>query len=212
MENQINTEQKILDAAGRVFLKSGINGARMQEIADEAGINKALLHYYFRSKEKLFEAVFQLQFRRSMEPVIRILFSPDRDFTVENRIRTLVRTYYDILIDDPLLPLFIMHELSQNPSRLVSVVMESQENSGDLRLFERQIDDGIAQGRYHPVDPRHFIVSMLGMCVYPFAAKPLIQKWLQKDDAGYREFLLQRTDEVISSLFRILIKTEKDLP
>ncbi len=121
-KEDLQTDQIILEAARKVFQRSGLGGSRMQEIADEAGINKASLHYYYRSKEKLFQTVFRQDFQKFKIPLVSILRDPA--LTLEERIRSFVGSYIKTLSENPGLPLFIMQELSSNPDRLISLVEE----------------------------------------------------------------------------------------
>lgn len=212
-------EQKILNAARSVFQRSGLSGARMQQIADEAGINKAALHYYFRSKEKLFQSVFQEDFERFMIPLSSILFR-DTELTVEERITTFVKAFIRTLIENPHLPLFVIHEISRSPDRLLMLVdgrTDATPGEGDDQdvqsrnkqytdVFIRQIREGIEEGKYNEVVPEQYIISLVGMCVYPFIARPIIRHWLNQDDEQYRAFLEERQEEVIDYAFRILMK------
>src|SRR5215208_647552 len=109
-----HTEQRILDAAHRVFIRRGTTGARMQEIADEAGVNKALLHYYFRSKSRLADAVFQ---RIAMGIFARLGEAAASDAELEDKVRRIVGIYLDQLSKTPYVPGYILSELNQHPDR-----------------------------------------------------------------------------------------------
>jgi len=190
-EPEKNTEQQILNAAKTVFLKKGFDGARMQEIADEAGMNKALLHYYFRSKDKLFDAIFQEAFQQFLPRVSEIMTS-DKPFF--EKIWAFVESYIDMLLENPHLPMFILNELYRHPERLVNIVRGF---GIQPELFALQMKKEIEAGNIHPVDPRHFMVTMLGLCIFPFAARPMIQRVLFENNAEeYQKFLLQRKTEV----------------
>ena len=242
-KKDLQSEQLILKAARRVFQRSGYGGARMQEIADEAHISKASLHYYYRSKDKLFHTVFREDIRLFLIPLIGILRDPS--LSLESRIRTFVGSYMNTLLENPGLPLFIMQELSSNPQRLISLVEEtvpgvegrpvdgytgsdasvggvSNRESSDstskeanvdeiplLAAFIRQIEDGMASGRCHKVDPEQFILSMISMCVFPFIGRPLIKVLLKKDEQQYRDFLVRREEEILLYLLRILYTNDK---
>src|SRR5947207_7063972 len=108
-----DTEQRILDAAHRVFLRRGSAGARTQEIADEAGVNKALLHYYFRTKERLAAAVFARAASKLLPPVITTLASND---DLEMKVQRVVAIELDVLLQHPYLPGYIIAELTHNPA------------------------------------------------------------------------------------------------
>ena len=116
-----STEDKILEAAKNVFVAKGMEGARMQEIADEAGINKALLHYYFRSKEKLFEAIFSKIIQFAFPEITRIAQSNEPFIS---KIEQVVDAYIDLLIKHPFIPGFIMKELNRDPSGLFKLVVK----------------------------------------------------------------------------------------
>ena len=231
-KEDLQTDQIILDAARRVFQRSGLGGARMQEIANEAEISKASLHYYYRSKDKLFQNVFQQDFQKFMIPLVGILRDPA--LTLEQRIRTFVGSYIQTLLDNPGMPLFIMQELSSNPDRLISLAeeklfgstegMEKKTNrladmSGEglsgqtemnkahiLETFTRQIRDGMERGNLNRVDPEQFILSLISMCVFPFVGRPMVRMVFKKDEQEYVNFLRAREKEILEYLFRILYK------
>jgi len=179
-----DTEALILEASRKVFLEYGFDGATMQQIADEAGINKALLHYYFRSKDRLFEAVFFEAFSRMMPNILKIFIS-DVDFF--EKIRGLVNTYISTLQNYPQIPQFILHELHRNPSR----ILELMKATGiDPEVVLNIILGEMKKGTIKEMDPRQFIVNMLAMCIFPFAARPLLQGFVFKNDAkAFDEFL-----------------------
>ena len=118
-EHEMNTEQKILDAAKEVFQQKGMTGARMQEIADKAGINKALLHYYYRTKDKLFEKVFELAFSLFIPKVKEMMIS---DKPVFEKIEFFVENYLNLLQKHPYIPGFVISELNRNPEILVKII------------------------------------------------------------------------------------------
>jgi TetR/AcrR family transcriptional regulator len=190
-EPEINTEQQILNAAKTIFLRKGFDGARMQEIADEAGMNKALLHYYFRSKDKLFDAIFRDAFQQFLPRVSEIMISEKPFF---EKVWSFVESYIDMLMENPHLPIFILNELYRNPERLVNIIKGF---GVQPEIFAEQIKKEVESGNINPVDPRHFIVNMIGLCVFPFAGKPLIQGILfGNNPEEYQKFLLQRKTEV----------------
>ena len=186
-EQKDKTEDKILDAAHEVFLRKGMEGARMQEIADEAGINKALLHYYFRSKSKLFEAIFGKVLRRAF---------PDlRDFLVSGRplhekIDVFVDTYIDLMMKNPYLPVFILQEINRDPKMLANVIRSNV-------MEPSSIFDALS-AEFHKAgvnvsDPRHLMVNIIALSVFPFAARPLLQQVMfGNNQQAYRQFLDER--------------------
>ncbi len=190
-ESEKTTEQIILEAAKKVFLTKGLSGARMQEIADEARINKALLHYYFRSKDKLFDAIFEEAFRHFIPQVSGML---NHEMPLAEKIWTFVSSYSDMLLNHPHIPIFIMNELHRQPDRLIQLI----EGSGiQPELFLGQIAEEVRAGNIRPIDPRQLIVNMISLCVFPFAGRPIIQHILFRgDEAAYATFLQERKTEV----------------
>jgi len=187
----IDTETKILEAAKRVFIKKGMMGARMQEIADEAGINKALLHYYFRSKENLYEAVLK---NTLLGFVMQIgSYLADKK-TFKDKLETFIEGYMNVLFQNPFLPAFIIYEVNTNPELIIKM-MSAGKNA--LLYFEREIQTEIVEGRIKPVDVSHLIVNILSLCIFPVAAKPILERVLMNGDSlAYDTFLRQRKDEI----------------
>lgn len=186
-----NTEQVILEAARKVFIQKGFAGARMQEIADEAGINKALLHYYFRGKDQLFEAVFA-QAVASFLPVIRKVLEAEMPF--REKIVLFVETYIDILLANPHIPAFVIQEINTDPNRFVDKLKNFGINP-DILL--EQIKTEIESGQIRNINGEHFIVNLLGMCLFPFIAWPVVQRILRKSNEQYEIFLIERKNEIV---------------
>ncbi len=172
-EKDQNIEVRILNAARVVFMKKGYDGARMQEIADEAGINKSLLHYYFRNKEKLFTAIFEEAFHQFL-PRISGYFQAE--MPLFEKIEKISGLYITLLSQNPHIPMFILHEVQNNPDLIVDKL---QNQAGiDPQVINRQIQKEVKAGILKPVDFRQLMVSLISMCVFPFAAKPLLLKFL----------------------------------
>lgn len=199
------TEQAILEAARRVFVEKGFDGARMQEIADEAGINKALLHYYFRSKEKLFETVFLEAFVRVVPSVLIILNSDEPLF---KKIERFVNSYLDILMENPVIPGFILHELSHNQKRIGSLIRGTGLNP---QFFIAQIYREIEAGNIKNCDPRQLIINMLSMCIFPFVAKPILQAvFFRNSEEEYAQFIKERKTEVTKFIIASIRKQQEE--
>ena len=202
-----STEQRILDAAHAVFIRSGTAGARTQEIAKEAGVNSALLHYYFRSKERLAEAVFIRAAGQLLPAVIRILAS---DAALEDKVDQVVQTELLHLAKAPYLPGYILSELAHHPERagqLVSAVTGMVPAEIGMRVsavLGRQIDERVRAGRMHQIAPDQFIVNLLSMCVFPFAARPMLMALLGFDQTGFDRFIDRRRKELAPFFLRAL--------
>jgi AcrR family transcriptional regulator len=198
--NQVgkNTEEIILEAARTVFIQKGFSGARMQEIADEAGINKALLHYYFRSKDHLFEAVFA-QAIISFMPVIKLVLESELPLKV--KIIKFVETYIDILLANPHIPGFVIQELNNNPGRFVD---KFKALGIDPAIILKQVSEEVELRNIRAVKPEHFMVNLLALCIFPFVAKPIIKGVLKKDEEQYSVFLKERKEQIIEFVMNSL--------
>src|SRR5436305_526626 len=159
-----NAEERILDAAHRVFLRRGSAGARTQEIAGEAGVNKALLHYYFRSKERLAAAVFQRAATRLFPPVLATLAS---DEDLEVKIERVIEIELDVLLRHPYLPGYIIAELTHQPGRareLIGALTGVSLDDLTPRVFDvigRQIRARVKDGTMRPIAPDQFLLNLL---------------------------------------------------
>jgi TetR/AcrR family transcriptional regulator len=190
-EIPIDTEAKILAAAKYVFYNKGLDGARMQEIADEAGINKALLHYYFRTKEKLFLAIFADAFQNFFPKVQETLIL---DIPFTEKIRIFIDKYLDLLMENPYLPGFILSEINRNPEKIVSNFLGTWFKP---ELLFKQIQTEMDLGKIRPMDPRHLIISIVAMCVFPFIGKKFITYMLFENELKkFDSFIKKRKEEV----------------
>lgn len=193
------TEQKILDAAHRVFVRHGTAGARMQEIADEAGVNKALLHYYFRSKDRLAGAVFERVARGLFPPLIQILES---DLSIEEKVPRVVEHYLTTLADTPYLPGYILCELNHHPERMLRLMEAGARMPVEglaPRLFATlhgQIEERVRSGSMRPITAPQFALNLLSLCLFPFAARPLVKVAFGWDDEGFDTFIAERKREL----------------
>jgi TetR/AcrR family transcriptional regulator len=187
-KKDITTEEKILDAARKVFLKKGMAGARMQEIADEAGINKALLHYYFKNKEVLFDTIFR-QAAGKLFPKLNSIF--ESDLPLFDKIRSFIEIYIDAMAENPYLPMFVLSEISQNPEGFYKK-MKGELNFPKPVLFLQQIQKEVKKGTIKPVNPLQLLMNIIAGTIFPFMAKPLFQMHIGLDEWQFQEFIQQR--------------------
>lgn len=194
-----STEQKIFDAAHELFVQKGMDGAKMQEIADHAGINKALLHYYYRSKEKLYEAVARVIIGRAA-PVIGQLI--ESELPLEEKIRHFIDFYIGVISRNPFIPLFIISEINKHPERFFETILPKE--LPRPQVFMRQVEEEIAAGRIRHINPKHLIINIISLCVFPFIAKPMARFALGLNSAEMSLFLedrkVQVTEFVLASL------------
>ncbi len=192
MEKSNDTEVRILEAATAEFHEKGYHGARMQEIARRAELNQSLLHYYYRSKDRLFEAVFRRSVPLVMEPVLAILVG---DAPLLDKVEVFVETYIDQVRANPHLPGFIVDELRRNPERLREFV--GAQNRGVFQVVSLQIGEAVDAGTIRPIAPEQFIANLLALCAFPFVARPLVQTLVGMSDDAYDRFLQDRKTDVV---------------
>jgi AcrR family transcriptional regulator len=195
-EQEKNTEETIFNAAKDEFIEKGFDGTRMQEIAKRAGINKALLHYYYRTKEKLFDAIFEKVFKAFMPSVFEVMQS---DAPLFYKIEIFISSYLKLIYENPHIPSFILHELNRNPERLTGLfgsVMGMVRDRGFDSLSET-IRKEIKEGKIVPIEPEQLITNIIAMCIFPVIARPIVQGVMFKNDKDlYDKFLQTRAKEV----------------
>ncbi len=181
------TQKRILDAARQVFIRKGFAAARMQEIADEAEINKALLHYYFRSKDKLFDAIFTEIFSQLL-PIIITVFNSE--MPIYDKIRSFFELHISVLQSNPYIPNFILTEISANPERIKELLKASVIFT-EIK-FSNQLIAEIEKDVIRDVKLEQLIVNMLALSVFPFVAKPLIQGIFGYNEEQFLQFIEER--------------------
>ena len=186
-----STEEKILEAAQKVFVKKGMSGARMQDIANEAGINKAMLHYYFRSKEKLFEVVFTEAINRLVPRVTAILES---DSPLFSKIEDFCKEYITTVIANPYIPLFVIDEMNKQSDEFLNKIWRDQKSR--VSKFFLQVDEEVKNGTIKPIHPYQLLTNIISMTIFPFVAKPILHYMTDMDDQQYREFIESRKVEI----------------
>lgn len=203
-----DTEQKILDAATEVFLEKGHDGARMQEIADKAGINKALLHYYFRSKQKLFHKVFKKE-AQAMLASIFSNHSPADNFMVF--LEKFISGYLENISTRKNILRFILWELDKSPKEVAAWFFEVFEESGyPGNPIILRVEKAVKDKEIRAIDPKNFVLSLLGMCVFPFVAEPLLRHILPGFTTELPDFAKNRTEAIVDLIYSdIKIKKSK---
>ncbi len=186
-----DTEGQILAAAENVFQKKGMDGARMQEIADAAGINKAMLHYYYRSKQLLFEAVFTNAFSLLAPQLNKIL---NDDSAIEDKVKNFTNNYISFIIKHPYLPNFIIQELNRNPKFFEKI----QQNAAfpTLEKFKNQVAEEVEKEILKPINGEQLFINIISLNIFPFVATPLIKGFLKIDDKGFKQMMEQRKTAV----------------
>lgn len=197
-QEDVSTEEKIKEAARNVFMKKGFSATRTRDIAEEAGINLALLNYYFRSKEKLFELVMLEKFQEFFGVIFPVL--NDSTTTLERKVELIADRYIKLLTENPDLPIFILSEIRTNAERMVAnvrldkVLGESQ--------FVKQLHE-----RRPAMNPVQLIMSILGLVVFPFLMKPLLVQTQKADDKVFNA-MMQTRKEWIPKWFNSILNTK----
>jgi AcrR family transcriptional regulator len=178
-----STEEKIIAAARVVFTQKGYSATRTRDIAAEAGLNLALLNYYFRSKEKLFGIIMEekiLQFFGFMIPLIN-----DAGTTLQQKVEQIASKYTDLLSANADLPFFILSEIKNNPEFFMKITGKGDFLSKSVLI--RQIREK-APGR----NPFHYLINLLGMCVFPFIMNPVLQKMGAVNEKMFTKMMKER--------------------
>lgn len=203
MELSSETEKRIIEAAEKVFYLRGKAGASMQEIADEADITRTSLNYYYRSKDKLFEAVFRSALGSFVPHLATLLRA---DISIREYLPEMITMIIDTMIDKPQIPVFVLQEISSNPSRMQQIIREMGiDPQIAINKFTR---DGALE--HLPVDPRQVLMNVLSLCIFPFAAKPIVVSILYGgDENAYREAMHRRKELLPPMILESLKNFEK---
>ncbi|MEZ4828855.1 MAG: TetR/AcrR family transcriptional regulator [Bacteroidia bacterium] len=207
MKKDDSTEKRILDAARKVFYEKGLAGARMEEIAQEAGINKAMLHYYFRSKQKLFEKIFLEAFGQIFPRLIAIVAS---DISLEEKISQISTSYIEVLTENPQLPLFVMSSIQRDAGSFVSGMIQDNPLQPSLVLgkLREQIAEEVKAGKINPIDPRDLIVNIIAVSVFPFMMKPILTGLFGMTEEDFQAFISNRKLSVSDFLIRAVSRAD----
>lgn len=188
-----NTEDLIKNTAREVFIQKGLDGARMQDIADKAGINKALLHYYFRSKEKLFEIIFDEERKIFLSFIGQVLNS---NLSLFEKIEKVVEKQIENLIERPYLPQFILGEIVKRPELL----MKKMEEAGFLQIkenFIKEVNQEIRKGTIKStVSGEQLILNIMSLNIFPFIGEPFLTKLFATNKEHYMKLMKKRKKEI----------------
>jgi TetR/AcrR family transcriptional regulator len=196
------TEEKIFESATVIFVEKGMDGARMQDIANHAGINKALLHYYYRTKDHLFNAVFEKIARKMFTKFAPVL---DEKLSIEEKIRFFYREHIAFLQKNPRLPAFILNEVNRNPERIKKLL-----NSIDIESLWQTIYKQHSQelGKYNitqEVLPQ-LMVSIAALSVFPFAARGILDGIFNKYHIDFNQYMEERKEFAADFVIKAILQ------
>lgn len=198
----LSTEEKIKAAAREVFLEKGFAATRTRDIAEAADINLALLNYYFRSKEKLYDIIAI----ETVNELRKSIFSGFNDpkTTLKQKLQIFVDEYVDLVIEQPHLPAFILNEINNRPDEL----MQMLHNEFNIRdsYFAKQFHNLVKKGKIKNGNIDQFILNMFSLTVFPFAAARMMKFFGKIDEDVYREMLLERK-KLIPLWLKSILKT-----
>jgi AcrR family transcriptional regulator len=182
-KSEESAEQKIIEAARKLFTEKSFDAVKTRDIANEAGINLALLNYYFRSKEKLFEIVMQENMQKFFQSIVGII--NDEETTIKEKVELLVNRYIDMLLNSPELPIFVMSNI-KNSTRT-----QFQGRFRDSFLM-KQVQKAIKKGKMPDMNPVNFMLNVVSLTIFPFIGKPMIKNSHNMDDKQFLELIEER--------------------
>ncbi len=183
-----DTEQKIKEAARIIFQQKGFAGTKTREIAESAGINLALLNYYFRSKQKLYDIIMTETMQTFFGGVIKIL--DNQSTSIEEKVQAFVTHYIDLLQENANVPHFILTNVREDPEGYLEKI-GALEKAKTSFFFQQFLQAGI-EGKIPPINPIHFMLNLMGLVVFPFLAKPMITASTGMADQQYSDMLEER--------------------
>jgi TetR/AcrR family transcriptional regulator len=201
-EKDKQTEEKIFESATEVFVEKGMDGARMQDIANRAGINKSLLHYYYRTKDHLFNAVFEMiagQMFKKFAPVL------DENLSLEDKIRFFMKEHISFLQRNPRLPSFILNEMNRNPARVKNFIQRVDIGKLWTTLEEQHKEELEKYGITRENIPQ-FMTSLVSMTVFPFAGRALIASIMEKMGYDFEDYLEKRKEYAADFVIKAIKK------
>ena len=205
MTNELSTEEKIKVAAKELFHQKGYAGTKTRDIAEKAGINLALLNYYFRSKEKLFGMVMKDGVKELFTTIREELY--DKEGLLSDKIPKIVNIYFEILTENPNLPLFILGELQANPDKLAEELSLPKDFLIKTVLYQQLKAQLNATGQEH-IEPLQILLNILALTIFPFAAGPLLRTVTHFPDDNFTAFLEERR-KLIPIWIKSMLKIEE---
>ena len=201
----MNSEERIKAAARKVFHQKGYAGTRTRDIAEEAGINHAMVNYYFRSKEKLFQIVMIETMTYFFQGISAIL--NQETTSLEQKIEQVVAKYIDLLLEEPELPTFVFNEVRTNPEPFVAntPILQALEHS----VLARQYAEAVAQGRITEPNLIHTVLNVISLVIFPFIAQPIFTALSRTDKEAYKAFMLERKKLIPQWIKAMLFVGEK---
>ena len=194
---KVDTEERIITAARSVFARKGKDGARMQEIADEAGINKAMLHYYFRSKDKLYEAVFRHVFKQF---TIQYSAAVQEGSSFAHTLKLFIECFVDSIKEKPDIVRLMVTENLSGGSILGNLITEKEHQMAPPSILRSKLEEAIQTGEIRPVEPDHALLTVLSCCLFFFIWAPTIHIKIPASK-DWEAFIESRKEHIFDMIF-----------
>ncbi|MEO6038060.1 MAG: TetR/AcrR family transcriptional regulator [Saprospiraceae bacterium] len=199
MSSAGNTEGNIVEAARKVFMQKGFAATRMCDIALAANINQALLHYYFRTKEKLFQIIFDQESRKFLSNMTAILRS---DLPFFDKLRLMLQKDLEKLRSAPYLPIFVLNEMHSNPNRIPCRQPNDDGYGAIFQDFSELVRQEQQAGRIRPVCPRQLLLSIQAIMMFPYLAQPMVKMSLGLDQQAFEKLMAERAEHASDLIIR----------
>jgi len=203
IKNDLSMEQTILEVAEKLFLEKGFTSTSTTEIARVAGCNQALVHYYFRTKDNLFNTIFEKKFRMLFE---HLYASPNfGNISFSEKVRHAVESHFDLLTNNPKLPLLVATELSRLPENLKNLRNKLQAVPFELLTrLNNELQQEIAEGRARKIELIDIIITMVTLNAGFFMLLPIANGILQLDEEHSKELLAHRRNENVQVILNYI--------
>lgn len=202
---ETTTEERILDAAMKVFTRKGFAATRTEEIAKEAGINRTLLHYYYRDKQTIFNLIFETRFKEFFKGLF-VIFEAD-NISLFQKIERMVDHEITTLSKHPHMARFVITEIAHEPNLLVEHGTKLGLNPRVMiAAFEKLVVKEVSEGIIKPIEGRQLLINIMSLCIYPFVASPIIQTMMSLNESEFNQLTEQRKKQVSEFIINAIKK------
>jgi AcrR family transcriptional regulator len=194
-------ENKIIDAARNVFIEKGYAETSMSEIAARVGINRPALHYYFRTKEKMFQAVFGSIVSSVVPKVFDALTHKEK--SISQRVEGIIDAYYALFLENPLLPMFILRELKRDSDLLINTIQQFNVMDTAYNALA-SVQEEMNEGKLRKVSLQFILYNFYSLLTFPFLTKDISTKVFRNDDKAFRAMLVEWKQNIIAQMLNLL--------
>lgn len=199
---ELSIEDAILEEAEKLFMEKGFTLTSTTQIADAVGCNQAMVHYYYRTKERLFEAVFEKKLRLFVSHLLEI---GDENIPFQEKLRKKIESHFDMIRANPKLPFLIFNELTTNPQRILSF----QKKIGELPKavigqLDEEVKDAIAKGIIRPIETIDLAMTIISLNIILFIMSPIFRTALQMTDEEFEKLVIRRKRENVTTILAAL--------